>query len=316
MDCRDTTVALWPQNDYAPAALATAMEQVLAPFVTGRNLRSASILLKPNLITATNGHLACTDGQVIAAVARYLLAQGARVSVGDSPAFGSARSVLEKIGAWDLLAPMGVSVVEFRPARTLMLPSGQPVAVAAPVLDCDYLLNLPKLKAHGQMRVTLAVKNYFGCVVGLHKPWWHMVHGGTQGHFADLLVALLSLLPPGYSLVDGIEAMHVSGPIHGQPFPLGLLAGGANPIALDTALLTVLGIDPQLSPLWSAARAAALVGTELEQLRFSHARPEAVQRAGFQVPEELNPVRFNPFRFLKSSVQRLLMRCSAGQRFF
>ncbi len=312
MDCRDTTVALWPQADYDPAHLAPAMEQLLAPFAAGRNLRSASILLKPNLITATNGHLACTHGQVIVAVARWLLEQGARVSVGDSPAFGSARTVLEKTGAWRLLAPLGVQVVEFRPARILTLPSGQQVPVAAPALDCDYLINLPKLKAHAQMRVTLAVKNYFGCVVGLHKPWWHMVHGGAQGRFAELLIELLSLLPAGYSLVDGIEAMHVSGPIHGQPFALGLLAGGANPLAVDTALLAVLGIDPRLSPLWAAARAAGMVGTQLHQLRFSHARPEVVPATGFLVPEELNPVRFNPFRFLKSSVQRLLMRHFGG----
>lgn len=312
MDCRDTTVALWPQADYAPADLTAAMESLLAPFTAGRNLRSASILLKPNLITASNGHLACTHGQVIAAVARHLLEQGARVSVGDSPAFGSARAILEKTGAWGLLAPLGVRVVEFRPARRLTLPSGQQVPVAAPVLDCDYLINLPKLKAHAQMRVTLAVKNFFGCVVGLHKPWWHMVHGGTQGRFAELLVELLSLLPPGYSLVDGIEAMHVSGPIHGQPFALGMLAGGINPLAVDTALLAVLGVDPRQSPLWRAARAAEMTGTELSQLRFSHARPEEVPATGFLVPEALNPVRFNPFRFLKSSVQRVLMRCAGA----
>ncbi len=312
MDCRDTTVALWPQADYDPAHLAPAMEQLFAPFAAGRNLRSASILLKPNLITATNGHLACTHGQVIAAVAQWLLEQGARVSMGDSPAFGSARTVLEKTGAWGLLTPLGVQVVEFRPARILTLPSGQQVSVGAPVLDCDYLINLPKLKAHAQMRVTLAVKNYFGCVVGLHKPWWHMLHGGPQGRFAELLIELLSLLPAGYSLVDGIEAMHVSGPIHGQPFALGLLAAGVNPLAVDTALLAVLGIDPRLSPLWAAARAAGMVGTELHQLSFPHARPEVVPATGFLVPEALNPVRFNPFRFLKSSVQRLLMRHLGG----
>lgn len=308
MDCCETTVTLWPQGDYDPAALAAGMLPLLAPFTVGRNLRSAKVLLKPNLITASNGQLACTHGQVMAAVARHLLAQGARVLVGDSPAFGSAQSVLEKIGAWSLLAHLGVEVVEFRPARMLTLPSGLQVPVAAPVLECDYLINLPKLKAHGQMRVTLAVKNYFGCVAGLHKPWWHMVHGGAQGRFAELLVELLTLLPSGYSLVDGIEAMHVSGPIHGQPFALGLLAGGANPIALDTALLAVLGIDPQQSPLWTAARAAGMVGTELGQLHFPHAGPETLQAKGFVVPEELNPVRFNPLRFLKSSVQRLLMR--------
>jgi uncharacterized protein (DUF362 family) len=134
-----------------------------------------------------------------------------------------------------------------------------------------------------------------------------MVHGGPQGRFAELLIELLAALPSGYSLVDGIEAMHNTGPIHGQSFPLGLLAGGVNPVAVDTALQAVLGVADHSCPLWCAAREARIAGTSLEHLVYTQAHHHAFAAEGFVVPKELTPIRFNPFRFVKSSLQRLLL---------
>ncbi|WP_448871502.1 DUF362 domain-containing protein [Desulfobulbus propionicus] len=311
MQCVDLHVALLSQPTYASPHLDRAVDQLLAPVFPAGRCRTARVLLKPNLISATNGRLACTNPRVIAAVAQWFVDQGARVVVGDSPAFGTARSVLRRTGALQPLTTLGAEVVEFRRRRLVELPSGYRARVAAAALECDYLINLPKVKAHSQMRITLAVKNYFGCMAGLHKPWWHMVHGGPRGRFADLLVDLLSVLPAGFSLVDGIEAMHGTGPIHGQPYPLGLLAGGVNPVAVDTALQAALGVADHRCPLWCAARKAGVAGTVMKHLIFSRAHPDAVAVKGFIVPEELAPVRFNPFRFVKSSLLRLSL-CLRG----
>ena len=252
--------------------------------------------------------LACTDGRFIAAVARWFLAQGARVTVGDSPSFGSARKVLETIGALAPLQFLGVPVREFRQTREIVLPSGHKASMAAAAMDCDLLVNLPRVKAHSQMLVTLAVKNYFGCLAGFQKPWWHMVHGGCDGRFSDLLVDLLAVLPPSLSLVDGIVAMHKTGPVHGDPYPLSLIAGGVNPVAVDMALLTLLGIEPERSPLWLAARRAGINGTELAELVFSMAEPNELAAYDFMVPVHLGPIRFNPFRFVKNSMKKLLLK--------
>ena len=209
-----------------------------------------------------------------------------------------------------MLRQLGVPVVEFRRTSDVRLPSGQKAAIAAAALECDLLVNLPKVKAHSQVRVTLAVKNLFGCLSGWQKPWWHMVHGGDGNRFADLLVELLAVLPAGCTVVDGMVAMHRTGPIHGEPFALGCLAGGTNPVAVDTALLAVLGLDPLHIPLWCAAHRAGLQGTDMEAVHFPWARPIGLGAQGFEVPETLTPVRFNPFRFLQGSMQRLLLRLS------
>lgn len=308
MHLDSTTVGLIAQPTYQQPQLDQALDQVLTAITDCGTLRTAQVLLKPNLITAGNGQLPCTDGRFIAAVARWFLAQGARVTVGDSPSFGSARAVLAAIGALPMLRTLGIPVVEFKQTREVLLPCGRKAVMAAAAMDCDFLVNLPRVKAHSQMRVTLAVKNYFGCVAGFHKPWWHMVHGGSGGQFSALLVDLLAILPPSLSVVDGIVAMHQTGPIHGEPFPLRLVAGGANPVAVDTALLALLGIAPVQSPLQEAARRAGLKGTEWNDLKFVLAAPAEFAVHGFIAPTELGPIRFNPFRFVKNSVKRLLLR--------
>lgn len=297
-------VALTRCPSYAQPELDEAIGRVLGA-VPRPSLRSANVLLKPNLIAAKNVRLACTEGAFILAAARWLLAQGARVSIGDSPAFGTAAMVLQALGITDELASLGVQVSSFSQGRRHKLPGGGYAVLAEAALDCDLLVNLPRVKAHAQVRITLAVKNCFGCLVGLRKPWWHMLHGGPHGTFSDRLAQIPLVLPPMLTLLDGIVAMHQTGPIWGEPYPLALIGAASNPVAIDTALHAVLGLAPEGSPVMAACRRAAMNGAELTQLAFPLSTPEELRAVGFMLPEELNPIRFSPINYLKSTLHRL-----------
>ena len=76
---------------------------------------------------------------------------------------------------------------------------------------------------------------------------------------------------------------------------------------VDTALLAVLGIDPTRIPLWLAARQGGITGTVLTDLTFPLLTPAQCEVNDFMIPEELSPVRFNPFRFVKNSLKRVLL---------
>ena len=159
---------------FSPAdsgAVAQALPLLLdrAGLASSFSLRSAHVLVKPNLLTATP--LACTSPVVVAAVCRWLLDQGARVRVGDSPGFGTATAVARQTGVEEALRPLGLRVESLADPRPLELPlrRGGPVSfgVARVALESDVIFSLPRVKAHSQMRLTLAVKNLFGCVCGL-----------------------------------------------------------------------------------------------------------------------------------------------------
>lgn len=308
MDLTSQTVYLQRCTGYNEQELLSCFDIILSSSLKSRNLHSSRILLKPNLVTASINSLACTEGKFILAVAKWLIDHGADVSIGDSPAFGTTASVLNKIGIISELRKLSVAVTKFNKVTQVTLTSGLRAGMATGALDCDLLVNMPRVKAHAQLRVSLAVKNLFGCVVGMRKPLWHMKHGGCHGNFAEHLVELMAVLPDGVSLVDGVTAMHQTGPITGKPFSLGLVACSANPVAVDRALLAILGIKKELSPLMITCVKKSLGGANLGLLDFPVLCPDDLAVDSFVIPKELHSIRFNPFQFVKGSLRRILLK--------
>jgi uncharacterized protein (DUF362 family) len=270
---------------------------------------STRVLLKPNLLSGRSAdHLACTEPEFVAAVAEWFVEQGAVVAIGDSPAFGTARGVMRATGIERALAGLPVELLDFDQAIPIALAGGVQVKVARAALECDVLVNLPRVKAHSQFYMTLAVKNYFGTVVGFQKPAWHLRYGDRGDRFASHLVDLLAVLPAGITLMDGIIAMHETGPISGKPFPLGLVAGTFNPVAADTALLATMGLDFTKSVIWCECARRGLAGADPDELDFPLLNPPAFTVNGFQAPSMLKPVSFNPFRMVVSSCRRFAAR--------
>jgi len=306
MQLESTTVALMRCPNYASASLYDCFGQVIVAVGHPVHLAGQRVVLKPNLLSTKDGPLPCTEAAFILAAARWFIDAGARVAIGDSPAFGSATANLTRLGIVQELTYLGVSLSDFTRTRSCILDSGVKAEVAEDALDCDLLVNLPRIKAHAQVRVTMAVKNCFGCLAGLQKPWWHMVHGGASGRFSDLLVQLLALLPETLTLVDGIRAMHRTGPMSGEPYPLRIIAAAKNPVAVDAALLLLLNISAECSPLQQAAMNAAIPGSGVGGLSFPLSSPQELQVNDFQVPADLNPIRFRPLSFAVSAMRRML----------
>ncbi|MFH2124756.1 MAG: DUF362 domain-containing protein [Pseudomonadota bacterium] len=284
------------------------MLERIIPCIGEFNLSAGTrVLLKPNLISASAPSLACTHAVFIAAVAAWFLDHGCRVVIGDSPAFGSAINTVERQGIAMAVRGMNIQVVEFTSVVCRRLASGISVGVAAEALECDLLVNLPKIKAHDQMCISMAVKNIFGIVKGPRKSWLHMRYGGSHLEFARIIMDLHALLPENITLADGIEVMHRHGPMHGELLSLGCLAGSRSSVALDTAMLAMLEMDPGRSPLWHVAMERSLPGAQLSGIEFPLLVPSDFFGSGFMAPEILNPVRFRPLRYIFNSLKRVVL---------
>lgn len=300
------SVALLQRGDYEPALLAEDILQCCQAL--GRSFRRGDrILIKPNLVATRNARLSCTHPQVVRALCIVLADYGLRVQVGDSPAFGSARQVARAAGLLDALADLHVPLVNLDSPVRRTLACGIQVGISRHVLDADLLFNLPKLKAHGQMFVTAAAKNLFGCVCGVRKAMAHVRHG--QGdELAELILDLQEHLPPTTNLLDAVTAMHCTGPTAGSPCDLGLLAASDNAVALDTALYQALGFKPEQVPLWREARRKRMPGHDAEQLNFPLLSPAELRLPPFKTPECLNPVSFHPWQMTKSMCKRAWLK--------
>jgi len=273
----------------------------------------ARVLVKPNLVAPYNPALSCTHPAVLQAVCAYLVECGAKVTVGDSPAFGSARTVAARGGHAAALAGLPVSLVNFASARQTPLVQGGSIGVARAALEADLLVNVPRFKVHDQMLLTLAVKNTFGCVTGFRKAWAHQVHGEKGNRFESMLLDVHLAMPPMVSLVDGVVAMHRCGPAKGEAYPLRLLGASPSAVALDTALYALLGLAPEQVPLGREALARRLPGATAVDLAFPMDSPANFPTLGFELPRALAPVAFKPSRFLTGRMKSLYIRLCGGR---
>jgi uncharacterized protein (DUF362 family)/NAD-dependent dihydropyrimidine dehydrogenase PreA subunit len=287
-------------SSYDPQEVKAALNKVLAPlggmksFVTP----GSRVLLKPNLLAPKSAEAAvCTHPEVVRAVALRVMDAGGTVFLGDSPAVGSVNVVLKRSGIADPVRELGIEVVSFRTPVSVSVPEGgihRSILLAREALDFDVVINLPKLKTHGMMTITLAVKNMFGLVVGAAKSGWHL-QANEHTRFADMLLDINRALPPVLNILDGIVAMEGNGPGSGDPRTVGLLAASSSALALDQVIAQVVGVGSERNPVIYRARERDLVGSEPEHVRVvgepinevrvhNFALPKSVSRVDFQLP--------------------------------
>ena len=245
-------------------AFFTIMEKL-----AGDKIKSGCrVLIKPNMLSAAvpeDGIL--THPLIIKAAVEYVLAKGARPQVSDSPAIGSFAHIIKMNKIDEALAGLDVVCSPFK--NTALTDIGPPygkIEIARDAVEADAIINLPKLKTHTQMLLTLAVKNMFGCVVGFKKAQWHMRAGTDTDAFARLLIAVHQAVKPTVSILDGILALEGEGPGRGgKPRHIGIIMGSDDSFALDMAVCQMLGISYKSAPvLKNALEIGILPGCEVK----------------------------------------------------
>ncbi|WP_243547224.1 DUF362 domain-containing protein [Pseudodesulfovibrio tunisiensis] len=300
------TIAIARILEYESTLLDSAVGLVLKEAGIKPDPRSR-VLVKPNLISSTNAEHSCTNARITAAACRYLLDCGAYVTVADSPAFGTVNSVARASCLDYELSRIAMNVSPMRRPRSVRLRSGRKIAVSRDALEADLIVSIPRLKVHGQMRVTGAVKNLFGCVVGFRKAFAHRRFPDME-QFRSMIMDLYEILPPKAALMDAVRPMHRDGPTKGEPFDLGLIAASHDPVALDTAMYDLLDLTPEAVPLWAEAVKRDLPGARPDSLVYPLEKPDSFDATGFVIPEVLDPIRFQPMRLAKGRLRSLLKR--------
>jgi uncharacterized protein (DUF362 family)/Pyruvate/2-oxoacid:ferredoxin oxidoreductase delta subunit len=246
------------------------------------------VLIKPNLLKASPAAEAVTTHpEIIRAVIRLVRETGAQALVGDSPGFGELRRVCEASGVLDVIEEEGAVLAELDEVVQVKN-HGQfhRYEIARAVHEADVVINLPKLKTHGMMTVTGAVKNLFGCIPGKRKVQWHFNAGVNRGAFARMLVELCALIKPRLTIMDAVVGMEGNGPGSGDPRDIGLVLAGQDPVALDVVSGTIVGADPALLYIVRAAAEAGTGETRLDRITI-HGEPLAdVIVEGFRLPPQ------------------------------
>lgn len=306
-----STVSLIRATSYETEQLRRSVGSVLAPlggisaFVKPGDL----VLLKPNLLTGARPTKECvTRPELVKCVAELVIEAGGKPFFGDSPAFGSAFGVAKANGYLAMMAELDLPVVEFHGKRyETVSEEFNHLRLSKEAMEADVVINLPKVKSHMQLTMTLGVKNLFGCVPGKMKAWWHMEAGKSAERFGEMLVETARAIAPNLTIIDGIIGHEGNGPSGGEPRELGVLGAAADVFALDVAMLAVLNVEAHLVPTAAAAQKLGLAPA-LDLIEFPLMRPVDLSCSDWKLPEALMPIDFALPRVIKSTFRHLYIR--------
>jgi len=110
------------------------------------------------------------------------------------------------------------------------------------VLEADFVVSMPKVKAHHWSGVTLSMKNMFGIVPGAKYGWpKNILHWkGIDRSILDICATV----PVHFVIADAIVAMEGNGPLNGKPRTLNRIVLADDPVAADATCARLMGLDP------------------------------------------------------------------------
>jgi uncharacterized protein (DUF362 family)/NAD-dependent dihydropyrimidine dehydrogenase PreA subunit len=228
--------------------------------------RDARVVIKPNLnndLVALTGN--SVDLRVLDALILGLQRRGYRnLTVADGSNVGVERRNIDsfkRLRVRALCARYGVAVVDLNrdEGREVNLEGGARPLVARTILDCDYLISVPKIKTHAEAGLSCAMKNWVGITVGQDKRQMHYDLGRN-------IFVLNRVVRPDLILVDGVIGMEGNGPGDGDPVGLGIVLMSDSAIVNDRVVCRLMDVPLSAVPYLLHAREAGLFeeGEELE----------------------------------------------------
>ena len=314
----DKNVYFAAAANYDQQTVDAAVERLLGQLPAAGTLAGKRVLLKPNLLAKHTPERAVTTHPVLVrAVIRAVRRRGAAsITVADSPGGVYTPAILRSIykvsGLADVCREEDAAL--YTDCKSREVPAAGEVAkqftLLEPVLDCDVIINLPKLKTHMMTGLSAATKNLFGCIPGLQKAEWHMRFPDKE-RFGGMLVDLLCTVKPGFAILDGILAQEGDGPAGGTPRMVGLVAAAEDHLQMDLALCHMLGIRPKDVPYLNAAIGRGLCTEQFDPACAKGEGELCRPIPGYRLPSSWGSVDFadkapRAVRWAVPAVERLL----------
>ena len=268
-------VSIVPCKSYDAEECRTALTQALAPFGGLDWVKEGMhIVIKVNLVSAMKPEQAATTHpMLLCELTKMLRERGASVLLGDSPGglytAAHLNHVYDVSGMHDCEAVGAELNQDFSQSDASF-----PEAVCAKkftytaYLDrADAIIDFCKLKTHGMMGMTNAVKNFFGIIPGTMKPEYHYKYP-KAADFADMLVDLCEYCKPRLCICDAVVGMEGNGPTQGSARPIGCLIAAQSAHKLDLAACGVIGLTPGEVPTLTAAIRRGLCPDSAERLKL------------------------------------------------
>jgi uncharacterized protein (DUF362 family) len=262
------------------------VSETLAASDIAKYLRKGmDVAIKPNLVVAQPASMgATTHPEVVEGIILFLRDFGAgTIRIIESSWIGDCTAQAFKVCGYDRLAQKyGVNLTDLKSdASSAYNREGYELRVCNAVMQTDFLINVPVLKAHCQTKMTCCLKNLKGCIpdsekrrfhaIGLHKP----------------IAALAKTIKVGYNVIDGIcgDLAYEGG---GDPVESGRIIAGRDPLLLDSFCAELIGYNAAEIEHLAYAREMGLGEFFTDKTLITELNPE---RETTLEPRRSNPAR-------------------------
>ncbi len=304
-------------NEQVEAAVFRALDGIQAERLMYK--KGLVVLIKPNLLMAKPPEQAATTHPavlkgVIQWVARF---EPERIYVADSSNGirpGKTRKAMKVSGIEAVCEALGAIAVPFeeRPRHSYVVQSPlvlEEVISSTLLKEADVVINVPKIKTHGQCVLTCCIKNMFGTVILGNKSKLHARFPHIEA-FSSALADIYSVARPQLTVIDGYVCQEGRGPSSGDVVKLDLIIAGYDPVALDTVVCKIVGLDPSRVIHIVKASHKGLGTMDLTKIHFTGQAIESVRRP-FRIPFTPS-VPFRVPRPLSEYVATVLFRATVS----
>jgi uncharacterized protein (DUF362 family) len=234
----ETTVAIVKGDD--PHKMSwQALDLIHAPSI----LRPDDhVLIKPNIVLPKPPSTGVTtDPRVVEGIIEYVKTCGVSkitIAEGGNPETDKAFAVT---GLKDVAKRQHVPLVNInKDARvTINIPGATAlprVCISKTVHKSTCIVNVPTLKVHHMMQVTLSLKNLMGVIIGNREV---IMHSNIEAKLADLA----TVIRPTLNIIDGLIGTEMDETC-GRPVLMGIIIAGRDIVAVDAVGSAVMGFDP------------------------------------------------------------------------
>lgn len=236
--------------------------------------------LKPNFVVAKEASTgATTHPEIAEGILRYLQEHGCRnIFIMEGSWVGDQTKRAFKICGYEALAERyQVPLYDLKEDAYIERQAGDLKLhiCRRPLLETDYLIDLPVLKAHCQTGMTCAMKNLKGCIPDAEKRRFH------QLGLSKPIACLASVLRPQLVLVDAICG-DLSFEEGGNPVHMDRLIAGVDPLLIDTYGASLLGFSPEEIEYIGLAAKMGVGSTDLASAELHEYHTEAKSGSIFQ----------------------------------
>jgi len=249
------------------------------------------VVIKPNLVFGLPPYTGfTTDPPIIQAIVEMCQSVApVELTIAEGSGGIDTNLAFRISGYTELAEKYGLKLVDLNesPTKTVTVPDGlliQELIVPRVILDCDVLINVPKLKLYRKVAgrsewASLAVKNLIGVLPGKgeythnrppgfavplspeflttgrkyfhseYGPWWSPRGEKKRIHenLSQGLVDVNMVITPTFNVIDAIlvsEDINMSDTTGMEPIELNTILASQDPLALDCIAARIGGLDP------------------------------------------------------------------------